>query len=195
VSPTPAGERSPLATALELLAQALDGPTEPELLARFLEALLPAVPGAVSAGLGDPHGAPPAGSREVDREAGGTQAWSLPLPGGGSVRFALTEAAPPVPQERAAEVAAACAVAVRAIALRTRVANLEVGLSSSRQIAAAVGIVMAQRLCGYDEAFDLLRAASQRTNRKVRELADEVLFTGALPGPAADPGAAAVADG
>lgn len=35
----------------------------------------------------------------------------------------------------------------------------------------AKGILMAQRQCGPDEAFDLLRQASQRSNVPVRELA------------------------
>ena len=35
----------------------------------------------------------------------------------------------------------------------------------------AKGIIMAQHRCGPEEAFDLLRRASQRTNIKVRELA------------------------
>ena len=43
------------------------------------------------------------------------------------------------------------------------------------------GILMAIRRVGQDEAFDLLRRVSQRTNRKLREIADEVVHTGQLP--------------
>ena len=39
----------------------------------------------------------------------------------------------------------------------------------------AKGIVMAQHRCGPEEAFDLLRRASQRTNTKVRELAAQIV--------------------
>jgi hypothetical protein len=39
----------------------------------------------------------------------------------------------------------------------------------------AKGILMAQRQCGPDEAFDLLRQASQRSNVPVRELAARVV--------------------
>jgi AmiR/NasT family two-component response regulator len=46
----------------------------------------------------------------------------------------------------------------------------------------AIGILMAIRRIGQDEAFDLLRMVSQRTNRKLREIADEVVHTGQLPG-------------
>jgi hypothetical protein len=39
----------------------------------------------------------------------------------------------------------------------------------------AKGIIMAQNGCGPEEAFDLLRRASQRTNVKVRELAAQIV--------------------
>ena len=39
----------------------------------------------------------------------------------------------------------------------------------------ARGIIMAQQGCGPDEAFDLLRRASQRTNVKVRDLAAQIV--------------------
>jgi ANTAR domain len=39
----------------------------------------------------------------------------------------------------------------------------------------AKGIIMAQQGCGPDEAFDLLRRASQRTNVKVHELAAQMV--------------------
>lgn len=60
-------------------------------------------------------------------------------------------------------------------------AELQVALSTSRQIGAAVGILMAQRGLTYDEAFDQLRKASQHLNVKLRDLAAEVQWTGALP--------------
>jgi AmiR/NasT family two-component response regulator len=39
----------------------------------------------------------------------------------------------------------------------------------------AKGIIMAQQRCGPDEAFDLLRQASQRTNVKVHVLAAQIV--------------------
>jgi hypothetical protein len=59
--------------------------------------------------------------------------------------------------------------------------NFETALSSSRQIGTAIGILMAQRRITSDEAFTLLRTASQHLNRKLRDVAEEVERTGALP--------------
>lgn len=61
--------------------------------------------------------------------------------------------------------------------------NFEAALSSSRQIGTAIGIIMARRLVTSEEAFDLLRATSQRLNRKLREVAAQVEQTGELPEP------------
>jgi hypothetical protein len=109
---------------------------------------------------------------------------ALPLPGLAG-RGALTfygEAPFPVDAlAPAAEAAAVAAVALAALETRDRAANLEIALASSRQISAAVGIVMAQDRCSYDEAFQRIRSISQRTHRKMRELADQIVFTGARP--------------
>lgn len=59
--------------------------------------------------------------------------------------------------------------------------NFAAALSSSRQIGTAIGILMAQRKVSSDEAFALLRAASQQLNRKLRDIAAEVEETGELP--------------
>ena len=57
-------------------------------------------------------------------------------------------------------------------------AQLQQALLSSRKIGAAIGIIMANR--GIDElgAFNVLSNASQNTNRKLRDVADELLRTG-----------------
>ena len=47
----------------------------------------------------------------------------------------------------------------------------------------AKGILMAQQRCGPDEAFDLLRRASQRANIKVSVLAAHIVEQVAAPGP------------
>jgi hypothetical protein len=81
----------------------------------------------------------------------------------------------------AARAAARCSVTLAALTAREQVRNLEQALATSRQISAAIGIVMAQYRCTYDEAFARLRAVSQRSHRKVRDVAEDVLFTGAVP--------------
>ena len=67
-----------------------------------------------------------------------------------------------------------------AVAQRKTV-NLEIALESSRQIGTAIGILMSSRLITADRAFDELRKVSQHTHRKVRDVAAEVMETGALP--------------
>ncbi len=51
----------------------------------------------------------------------------------------------------------------------------------------AKGILMAQHLCGPDEAFDLLRRASQRANVRVSVLAAQMVAQIASPGPGRTP--------
>ena len=62
-----------------------------------------------------------------------------------------------------------------------RVANLELALIHSRDIGAAIGILMATRQLRPDEAFDLIRATSQNCNRKVRDIALDVMEQRCLP--------------
>ncbi len=62
-----------------------------------------------------------------------------------------------------------------------RADNLQRALASNRLIGTALGIVMATRKVTAEEAFALLRSVSQRANRKLRDVADDVVFTGALP--------------
>jgi DNA-binding response OmpR family regulator len=60
-------------------------------------------------------------------------------------------------------------------------ANLRVALSSNRQIGVAIGVLMNGLKVDNQEGFDLLRQSSQRLHRKLRDIADEVVLTGALP--------------
>lgn len=53
--------------------------------------------------------------------------------------------------------------------------DLELALQSSRTIGAAIGLLMASREIGADDAFAILRQTSQDTNRKVREIAAEIV--------------------
>ena len=63
----------------------------------------------------------------------------------------------------------------------TEAANLKRALEHSRDIGAAVGVLMAFHKVPQDEAFELLRRTSQDLNRKLYALAKEVLATGELP--------------
>ena len=54
-------------------------------------------------------------------------------------------------------------------------ARLRARLETLPVIEQAKGIVMAQTGCGPDEAFELLRLASQRSNIKVRDLAADLV--------------------
>lgn len=59
-------------------------------------------------------------------------------------------------------------------------ANLEVALHSNRDIGTAIGILMTLHLVTQEEAFAMLRTASQHGHRKLRDLANDVIFTGSL---------------
>jgi signal transduction histidine kinase/DNA-binding response OmpR family regulator/PAS domain-containing protein len=61
-----------------------------------------------------------------------------------------------------------------------KAANLEKALSSNRHIGAAMGILMAQLKVTDDQAFDMLRKASQTRHRKLRDIAEEVMVTGEI---------------
>jgi hypothetical protein len=63
---------------------------------------------------------------------------------------------------------------------RTEIANLHEALVTARRIGAAMGILMSSRGLTQEAAFDALRDRSQHSHRKLREIADEVLCTGAV---------------
>ena len=56
--------------------------------------------------------------------------------------------------------------------------HLREALGTSRRIGAALGIIMAAYKVSEAAAFGLLRTHSQNTNRKLRDVADEVVATG-----------------
>lgn len=60
-------------------------------------------------------------------------------------------------------------------ASRTLARQLEAALESRAVIEQAKGILMAQRDCGPDEAFEMLRRASQRENVKLRDVAQRIV--------------------
>jgi AmiR/NasT family two-component response regulator len=67
---------------------------------------------------------------------------------------------------------------------REKIRNLELALQTNRRIGMAIGIVMARLRVQEEEAFDVLRRASQQDHRKLREVAEEIVYTGKLPGAA-----------
>lgn len=73
---------------------------------------------------------------------------------------------------------AAQVVATAQLVVRTE--NLERALASNRDIGTAVGVLVAQHRLTRDQAFDLLRIASQNTNRKLHDVALDVIDTGAV---------------
>jgi hypothetical protein len=80
------------------------------------------------------------------------------------------------------------ALAVAAQSSAERAGHLEHALRSNREIGVAMGILMAQHHVTRDQAFDLLRIASQHSNRKLNQIALEVGDTGTLAlGPPTQP--------
>jgi hypothetical protein len=70
-----------------------------------------------------------------------------------------------------------------AVALSTALHDeqMDAALQSRDVIGQAKGILMAREGLTADQAFDMLRRASQRLNVKLRELAEEVAYTGEPP--------------
>ena len=58
---------------------------------------------------------------------------------------------------------------------RSAFARLQARQETLAVIEQAKGIIMAQERCGSDEAFDLLRRVSQRTNTKLHVLAAQIV--------------------
>ncbi len=75
----------------------------------------------------------------------------------------------------AAILAAFASVALAGARHASRADELEVGLATNREIGAAVGILMATHKISQQAAFDLLSAASQRLNRKLRDIATSIV--------------------
>lgn len=79
-----------------------------------------------------------------------------------------------------AAVARGLLVATRAAATVAgrKMSHLEKALESSRDIGAAVGVLMSAHKVTREQAFDLLSVASQRRNRRLRDVAAEVVESG-----------------
>ena len=90
---------------------------------------------------------------------------------------ALTEA----DVDRARLLATHCALLVTATQGRDQAVDLFEVLQGNRQIGIAVGILMARRNLTRDQALDVLRYATQRSDRTLQDVAAEVADTGAEP--------------
>ncbi len=64
---------------------------------------------------------------------------------------------------------------------QVRIDNLETALISRDIIGQAQGVLMERERITADQAFQLLRRSSQRLNRKLRTVAQDVVDTGAIP--------------
>ena len=69
---------------------------------------------------------------------------------------------------------------VTSMLARDRATNLLRALESNREIGVAMGILMQRHRLTRDQAFDVLRVASQDSNRKLVDIAAEVADTGIL---------------
>jgi ANTAR domain-containing protein len=64
---------------------------------------------------------------------------------------------------------------------RDKTAHLQRALESSREIGVAIGVLMTRHNVTREQAFDMLRVASQHSQRKLFDIAAEVGDTGTLP--------------
>lgn len=72
-------------------------------------------------------------------------------------------------------------LAVRIASVEQRAENLRAAMDTRTVIDLACGIIMAQNKCDKDEAFELLRSASNTRNQKLNELAEGLVSRFARP--------------
>ena len=63
---------------------------------------------------------------------------------------------------------------------REKITSLEIALITARRIGAAMGILMARQQFTDKQALDALLRASQQSHRPLGEIANVVIYTGAL---------------
>jgi ANTAR domain len=86
------------------------------------------------------------------------------------------------PVAAAAQFYAECAaIALRWVRQKEEAESLRLGLHTSRDVSKAIGIVMATHAVSEPQAFQVLRAASGQSHRKLRDVAAEVVRTGVPP--------------
>jgi len=78
-------------------------------------------------------------------------------------------------EEFAAQSQAALAVTMRHVQQADAQRQLAEAMATSRVIEQAIGILMGQQRCTASTAFDLLRKASQHRNRKLRDIAADIV--------------------
>jgi hypothetical protein len=118
-------------------------------------------------------------------EAGVHASLSLPLTVGERGRGALnlyasrphafTDTDERVAQSWAGQAGGALSVAWRMAEREKAVDHLTQGMATRQVIGQAVGLLMAHRRCTADEAFELLKGASQRSNEKLRDVAARMI--------------------
>jgi len=82
---------------------------------------------------------------------------------------------------QAAILASFASVAIAGAAQAEKAEQLAEGMQSNREIGAAVGILMATHRINQEQAFALLAQASQRLNRKLRDIARGVVESDTAP--------------
>lgn len=87
----------------------------------------------------------------------------------------------PVRQRSVEVLGAVAGVALAGLSIESAARDLKVALDTNRAIATAAGILMSSLRVTQPVAFRRLVRASQRSNRKLREVAEEVVRTGSLP--------------
>lgn len=117
---------------------------------------------------------------------------SVPLPFQGSVigalnnyserPFAFSEDDLPMAEEVAAWIALAVVHADRLARTINDVTNLRIAMKSRAVIDHAIGILMERHRVTVDQAFAILARVSQNQNIKLRDVADDLVTTGLLPG-------------
>lgn len=93
----------------------------------------------------------------------------------------LEGASEAIDQQVAEVVVPIFAIVLTAAHHRHSVRHLEIGLTTSRSIGAAVGVLMSRHNWTYEQAFQALRTASQHSHRRLRDIAADVVLIGDLP--------------
>lgn len=87
----------------------------------------------------------------------------------------------PAERRRAAILADHAVLALGKALSETRAANLELALESNREVGIAIGILVERHRMTAPEAFAALRRVSQHLNRRLVDVAEDLVRTGRLP--------------
>jgi hypothetical protein len=98
----------------------------------------------------------------------------------------LSDEAKTTARRFAAEVSRAMVLAVRQARQLRLNDDLQTAMGTRRVIDQAIGVVMAQNRCTSDEAFGLLRLASQHRNVKLRQVATDIVTSVSGEAPTVD---------